>query len=596
MPGAAALGLPTDRVRNSDVEQTWFKLVQALDKKEPETARERLEELMVLAGKLDLWRMPQHALALTARASTLAPAEAESLLVYATRLDPASAEAWASLAAVRFKRLRLGSGTAATVSAISSLVGDQRLRVSVVPSALLSLLTGSLIGFSLWAALAIGHVASRLWHDAGELASHLRLGSNGPVLAVFIFALPLFAGGDPFWAILWVLALCWAYLTPGRKVLMAAGMLLVAMTPTLTELSFRDLAHPPGIVEEASYALTDHRYEPALIDELAALSDLFGEEPLYHRLMGDCYRQFGLLDTAVWAYREGLRSAPQNGSIAMSLGVVMYMQGDYNAALQAFQAARDNGFNSALANYNLSLAFAQTYHFRESEEAMAAASKADPAGIQAMTRSKAHQLFVPPFTLEDAHRLLGRKDSILLLNRGLLPAPLRWERTLTHPLALGGMLALVVAIMHFLLRQKTTGFATACAKCGRPFCARCKLARESQTYCTQCVNIFLKKDMVPIEAQMAKRRQLVRRQATQRVIYRVADAIMPGLGLAYSGRPVLGVLLTFFVIIIGSAVAIWLPFFVRQLLMHGAIWPLATTGGILWAGIVVLAQVTPGRR
>jgi len=53
------------------------------------------------------------------------------------------------------------------------------------------------------------------------------LGANAPVLGLFVIALPLFAGGDPVWLVLWMFALAWAYLPVGQRAIGAVGLLVV---------------------------------------------------------------------------------------------------------------------------------------------------------------------------------------------------------------------------------------------------------------------------------------------------------------------------------------------------------------------------------
>jgi hypothetical protein len=199
-------------------------------------------------------------------------------------------------------------------------------------------------------------------------------------------------------------------------------------------------------------------------------------------------------------------------------------------------------------------------------------------------------------TPRQAAGLIARKDTVTLLNRGLLAPPLAGERWLTHPLALTAFGALVIAIGVFLVRERTTGFAAACLKCGRAFCRRCKLSRESQSYCTQCVNIFLKKDMVAAEQQSAKRRQLRRYYFWQGIERRIADFVLPGLGLAGSGRTLTGVVFIALSALVAAVFLVWLPRFVGPALLHTPVSPLPLVGAVLWVALIVTAQLFEAER
>ena len=590
LPVAAA---GAERGRGGDVEQAWFRLAQVLDHPAADAVRERTDELLQAAAKTGLQRLTPLALALVVQARTLPGPDAETVLVQATRLDPGSAEAWLALADLRLRRVNLVAGVGALGRGLYCLLSDGRLRGFVGATALLSAVAGALTALTVWGLLAVRKVLPRLWHDLTETGARWRLGPNSAILSLLVVALPLFAGGDPVWLLLWVFALSWAYFTAPQRVLGAAGLVLVAASPTLVEVGFRGVTHPPNAVIQATEVLADRRYEPQLLDELNALADVLGDDPDYYRLVGDVDRQFGLLDQATLTYREGLRVAPQNAALALALGTVRYTEGDYNAALQSFQAALTNGYDPAIANYDLSLTYAQNYHFHESDEAMAAARLAGGERLASLVPARDRDIIQPVFPPAEARAMLARKDALVLLNRGLLPPPLVRSRTLAHPLAVGAVLALMVAVIHLLVRRHFGGLATSCLKCGRPFCRRCKLSHESQSYCTQCVNIFLKKDMVGIEAQLAKRQQLVRRQATLRLERRLADLVVPGLGAAYGGKPVLGWLLAAAGVGGATAACLWLPAYVAPALMMVPLWPLEAASLLLWAAAVAAAQLLP---
>jgi len=574
----------------------WARLSQSIDNQKLDTLKDQVDEIRHLASNLGLTRLTPLATALVVRARAMPPDTAITLLRHAVVLDPENPEAWLARGTLALRRGAVGSGLASLGRGVIALFNDQRFSHFTWPSLLLALVLALLIVVVVGALLGVRHGLALLWHDLTELGAQLRLGPNAFVLNLFIVGLPLFVGGDPLWEALWVFALCWAYLTPAGKATGGVLLAFVAATPLLTEMATRSVTHPPNPILRATSALAEQRYDPQAVEDLAGLVDVFGGEADYYRLLGDAYRQHGQLDAAAWSYREGLRLSPQDGPLALSLGVVNYLDNDFNAALQAFQTARDRGTQLVVSNYNLALTLAQTYLFPESEAAMAAAKAADPALFSQLTKGRSHQLMLPSFDHADALALLGRKDPIVLLNQGLLPPPLARERSYTHPLTVGALFSLLLAVGHFLLRRHH-GLATACAKCGRPFCRRCKLSTESQTYCTQCVNIFLKKDMVAIETQMAKRAQLGRRQTLLAWESRLVDVVVPGLGLATTGAVWPAVVLAPLAVLGAAIGAIWIPLLVAPALALSPVWLPALPGLALWAACLVTVQVLKrGRR
>src|SRR5262249_27763133 len=110
-----------------------------------------------------------------------------------------------------------------------------------------------------------------------------------------------------------------------------------------------------------------------------------------------------------------------------------------------------------------------------------------------------------------------------------------------NPVTIAAILTLILAPLIFLKRRKT-GFAGSCIKCGRTFCHRCKSARESATYCTQCIHIYLKRDGVSLTTKRSKldgghdhQSGLVKRN-------KILASFLPGTAQLLEGRSVAGVI------------------------------------------------------
>jgi len=157
-----------------------------------------------------------------------------------------------------------------------------------------------------------------------------------------------------------------------------------------------------------------------LLDEINALADVMGDDADFRRLVGDCYRQFGLLDQALLSYRRGCgfrratrrclwRSAPSP---------------TFKRLQRGFAGVSDRArcrLRPIVANYDLSLTYAQTYHSRERRGhggGAASRRKTPPDGRQGAGPRHHHAAF-----RRGAVAMLGRKDPLLLLNRGSSPRP-----------------------------------------------------------------------------------------------------------------------------------------------------------------------------
>jgi hypothetical protein len=127
-------------------------------------------------------------------------------------------------------------------------------------------------------------------------------------------------------------------------------------------------------------------------------------------------------------------------------------------------------------------------------------------------------------------------------------------RSATTPITIGAITSLLLALLLHAKRRRT-GYANACIKCGRTFCYRCKSARESSTYCTQCIHIYLKRDGVSLDTKRQKLEEVSDHQSGMTRRNRLFATILPGSAQMLEGRTVSGVIgLLFFTLFVAMAV------------------------------------------
>ena len=110
-----------------------------------------------------------------------------------------------------------------------------------------------------------------------------------------------------------------------------------------------------------------------------------------------------------------------------------------------------------------------------------------------------------------------------------------------NPITIGAALSAILAVVLWAKRRKV-GFANACIKCGRTFCHRCKSARESATYCTQCIHIYLKRDGVPLATKRTKLEQVHEHHGGMVTRNKIFTTFLPGSAQLIEGRTVVGLL------------------------------------------------------
>src|SRR5207248_4014399 len=106
-----------------------------------------------------------------------------------------------------------------------------------------------------------------------------------------------------------------------------------------------------------------------------------------------------------------------------------------------------------------------------------------------------------------------------------------------NPLTPGALLTVILALLVFLKRRKA-GFAGSCLKCGRTYCARCKSSRESATFCTQCIHIYLKRDGVSMATKRAKFEEVSEHQGGMLKRNRWLATFLPGSAQLIEGRTI----------------------------------------------------------
>src|SRR6476646_1523789 len=110
-----------------------------------------------------------------------------------------------------------------------------------------------------------------------------------------------------------------------------------------------------------------------------------------------------------------------------------------------------------------------------------------------------------------------------------------------NPVTLGALASVVFALLLWSARRGR-GFAGSCIKCGRTFCHRCKSARESATYCTQCIHIYLKRDGVSLATKRTKLDEVHDHQSAMTRRNKLFATFLPGSAQVLEGRTIAGAL------------------------------------------------------
>ncbi|MFP5246836.1 MAG: hypothetical protein ACLGH0_09085, partial [Thermoanaerobaculia bacterium] len=195
----------------------------------------------------------------------------------------------------------------------------------------------------------------------------------------------------------------------------------------------------------------------------------------------------------------------------------------------------------AIAYYNHSVASGETYKFDQQAKMLESARNVDRSFVDRATRNPPPQkiiMYNPP--LDEAWRVhdevTTRQAARAQFGNYSVFDPLR---AATNPVTIGALASLLLALLLWTKRRKS-GLANACIKCGRTFCHRCKSARESTTYCTQCIHIYLKRDGVSLDTKRLKLEEVADHQAGVSRRNKLFATFIPGAAQRMEGRTVSG--------------------------------------------------------
>jgi hypothetical protein len=297
------------------------------------------------------------------------------------------------------------------------------------------------------------------------------------------------------------------------------------------------------------------------------LVNIVPNDATLHLLLGNLYLQDGNEPQATQHYRRSV-DLQDNAGAHVNLGNLHFANNDFATAVTEYNKAEALDPTMAIAFYNDSITLGELYKFDQQAARLDQAKRIDSSNIERISSDPPAQkvvMYRPP--IRQAWRV-----SSDIARRGVarsLFGNYAWfdpMESARNPLTLGAIVSLLAAPLLFLKRRKA-GFAGSCIKCGRTFCPRCKSARESATFCTQCIHIYLKRDGVSMMTKRAKLEEVNRHQGGMLSRNRWLATFLPGCAQIIEGRTSAG--------IIGGAAFL---FFVSLACLSGRLAPVLAPG------------------
>lgn len=543
---AAWTGADNVRAQQISPRDLWPQAAAAARDGDVETASKQTQDLLTTGGSYGIRTFPQYASTAAGLASAMekeAPDVATWASKTAAQLDPASPAVAFSEADRAARREEWPRAVTLALQGLARGFGDYRTNLLsradlLIVAALAVALTAIFFAIALFM-----RYGRSMAHDFREIVSARFRGGSVSVLAFALLFLPIFLWLGPMWLIFYWYAIFFAYAGIAERIAIVVLLLLVALIPIAIDRNANDIAGVESPVLMSALASQNQAYQPEALRRLQELIAVVPDHATLQVLMGNMQNFEGNEQQAAEHYRRAIQLRPNYAGAHVNLGNLLFLNSEFQAAITEYERAQKADPNLAIAFYNSSVAAGETYKFDQQARMLELARAADRSFVDRLTRTPPPQKIVmynPPIaeawsvTAEMARRPAARA---LFGNY----ASFDLTRSALNPITLGAVIALLLGVGLWVKRRRT-GLANACIKCGRTFCHRCKSARESSTYCTQCIHIYLKRDGVSLDTKRQKLEEVSDHLQAMTRRNRLFATFMPGAAQMLEGRTVAGII------------------------------------------------------
>ena len=356
--------------------------------------------------------------------------------------------------------------------------------------------------------------------------------------ALFLPSL-LFLGGY-WWCVYWAgLFLLYARLSE-RLVTLLAGTLLVlsGAFAALTQQELYLSKSTPHSSNLRCYANRIDVGEDSYLKALATSQDF--QKDVYALLLANRYLVHGSYYKAEEIYKDLLARSSNSSTVANNLGCIYYFEGRYQEAIQLFTKAIEVKADMAIAYFNRSLALTKIFNITEAEADQAKARQIEKDFSASYNLSKQEDwgpvpVYVP---VQTTYKMALEKESDRSARTAIPKKPFSSQVALIiRPTFSVAVIFLMVGFLILYMVKGKKFFSRSCFKCGRAFCSRCKTSLEFESFCGQCVHLYIKQDGVSPEARMKKNYEVEVYNRFLKTMRAVLSVVAPGAGHFIEGRP-----------------------------------------------------------
>jgi len=571
----------------------WPQATAALDTGDLESAEAKLSQLLDIGTALGIKRFPLYAESAASLANQLstdaATREASDwALGAAQRLDPRSAIVAFTSADIAWQRRDFVGAAKSLARGVARSFTEPNTRAATRADlmAVISIAIGgvaALFAFSLFF-----RYAKPAAHDFRELLAEKTSISPGivSVLALAALVLPLFVWLGPTWVILYWMALFFGYASVSERAAIVTLLVLISAIPIALDWSVYRVVGATSPVVRAAQANVNDVYRPEAVRRLRELVELAPEDARLQLLLGTLELQMGNEQQASIHFREAIKLDERLAGAHINLGNIDFFHNEFRAAMTKYETAIQLAPDLAIPYFNLSAASGEVYDYNRQKEMLDEARNRSRAMVQRLlTDPPAQKVLMYDLDIDEAWDIMNE-----LTSRGVAVelfgnySSFSFGTSIVNPLTGGALLAAIVGPLVWYQRKRR-GFAGSCMKCGRTFCYRCKSSRESATYCTQCIHIYLKRDGVSLDTKQSKVNEVRDYQIGQVRMKKILATFFPGSGQIIDGATAKGLIYVFFFLL-----------FIAIAVFVGHLVPIAQPAGLIRLvvriGAIVLAVIT----
>lgn len=310
--------------------------------------------------------------------------------------------------------------------------------------------------------------------------------------------------------------------------------------------------------------LEERQIDFATLQEFNELQNDLEEVSTFHLILGELLRMHGEPGLAKVQYQKAMLADPGQAAPLIFLGNLAMEEGNTKRAIQYYNSALEVDSQNAFAYHNLTLAFDLSRRFQEGDAARARAREIAGRGEAVRgLRGRDPRIRYPRLGEDDVAELVDIASPDSPVASGLTRGSIRTLKQLLSPFSMVFIVGGLVGLAILLVRIRYYQPARECSKCGKVYRLE-KGFGESSVYCSQCVSVFLKRDVVSIEQQSSKLSQIQGWESRSGLVRRVAGLLIPGSHRVVGERVWLGMLTGFFAWFFLTGALVWLPMFLPQ--------------------------------